>query len=489
MMLSSGILSVLAWSAVSVFGYDPTRSDNLVVYWGQNSYGAVNPSNTANWQQTISTYCQDTIINAIPIAFVDIFFSTDGLPDLNLANASSFLIPRRYTCSANSGVFAGTGLANCQFLAAGIEACQAAGKIITISLGGASGAGAQFTSAAEGTAFANTIWDLFLGGSSSTRPFGAAVLDGVDLDIEGGSPTGFAAFAAQIRTLTAGASKPYYITAAPQCPYPDAILGSVINTVGFDAVYVQFYNGVDTYPNTADWDFSSWDTWAKTVSPNPNVKVFIGAPAAPSAANPGYYVDAATLGSIVLATRAQYSSLGGVMLWDASQAYANGRYDMAVKNIITTSGGATTTSTTKTTSTTSTTKTTTTSTTTTKTTSTTTSTTSATGGSCATASPWVSSVAYPAGSEVTYNGDLWQSSQWSDDEVPGGVNGAWSSIGVCTAAATAKVAPLPATAATLTGTVHATPTASSEVKASAATAKETGAAKVQGRGNSRAFKL
>ena len=48
----------------------------------------------------------------------------------------------------------------------------------------------------------------------------------------------------------------YYITGAPQCPFPDAYMGryvhhalqrfvtdadnSVINAVGFDAIYVQF---------------------------------------------------------------------------------------------------------------------------------------------------------------------------------------------------------------------------------------------------------
>ena len=35
-------------------------------------------------------------------------------------------------------------------------------------------------------------------------------------------------------------SSRYYITGAPQCPFPDAYLGSVINAVGFDALYVQF---------------------------------------------------------------------------------------------------------------------------------------------------------------------------------------------------------------------------------------------------------
>jgi hypothetical protein len=32
----------------------------------------------------------------------------------------------------------------------------------------------------------------------------------------------------------------YYITAAPQCVFPDATLGSVLNAAVFDAVYVQF---------------------------------------------------------------------------------------------------------------------------------------------------------------------------------------------------------------------------------------------------------
>ena len=51
------------------------------------------------------------------------------------------------------------------------------GKIVTLSLGGAGG-GVGFTDDTQGQSFADTIWNLFLGGSSSTRPFGSAVLDG-----------------------------------------------------------------------------------------------------------------------------------------------------------------------------------------------------------------------------------------------------------------------------------------------------------------------
>ena len=66
---------------------------------------------------------------------------------------------------------------DCSFLASDIQFCQSKGKIVTISLGGATGA-ASFTSDDQASAFGDTIWNTFLGGTSSVRPFGSAVLDG-----------------------------------------------------------------------------------------------------------------------------------------------------------------------------------------------------------------------------------------------------------------------------------------------------------------------
>ena len=85
--------------------------------------------------------------------------------------------PSLQSCSTTNNTFAGTGLADCQFLAKDIKTCQAAGKIITISLGGGAG-NSTFASDTDAKTFAHTVWNLFLGGSSSTRPFGKAVLDG-----------------------------------------------------------------------------------------------------------------------------------------------------------------------------------------------------------------------------------------------------------------------------------------------------------------------
>ena len=62
------------------------------------------------------------------------------------------------------------------------------------------------------------------------------------------------------------------------------------------------------------------DYWARNVSTNKDVKVYIGAPGAVGAAGGGYQ-DIATLSKIAEATRKSYPSFGGVMLWDASQAY------------------------------------------------------------------------------------------------------------------------------------------------------------------------
>ena len=66
--------------------------------------------------------------------------------------------------------------------------------------------------------------------------------------------------------------------------------------------------------------FTFRDNWARTTSLNNNVKVYIGAPASSTAAGTGY-VTIDTLSSIAVEMRQSFPSFGGVMLWDASQAY------------------------------------------------------------------------------------------------------------------------------------------------------------------------
>ena len=55
------------------------------------------------------------------------------------------------------------------------------------------------------------------------------------------------------------------------------------------------------------------------------MKVYIGAPASSTAAGSGY-LAASDLGAIATQMRNSFPSFGGVMLWDASQAYGASPY-------------------------------------------------------------------------------------------------------------------------------------------------------------------
>jgi chitinase len=91
---------------------------------------------------------------------------------------SSFITDHFQICNIGTNpVFPGTELPNCSFLASDIQKCQAKGKMVTLSIGGSYGV-VGFVSKSQAKEFANAIWNLFLGGSSSTRPFGSAILDG-----------------------------------------------------------------------------------------------------------------------------------------------------------------------------------------------------------------------------------------------------------------------------------------------------------------------
>ena len=71
-----------------------------------------------------------------------------------------------------------------------IKTCQSKGIKVILSLGGASGS-YGFDSDSQAKTFADTLWNLFGGGSAEDRPFGDTEIDGIDLDIEGGQPTGY----------------------------------------------------------------------------------------------------------------------------------------------------------------------------------------------------------------------------------------------------------------------------------------------------------
>jgi len=212
-----------------------------------------------------------------------------------------------------------------------IKTCQAQGKTILLSIGGATYTEGGFTSSTEATTWANTIWAMFgpqQSTSSVNRPFGTAIIDGFDLDFEAVS-SNMVPFANQLRSnMDSSPSKKYYLSAAPQCPYPDLANNEMLQSIKFDFVAVQFYNnycGLQSYlpgsPTQNNFNFNTWDTWAKTTSKNPNVKILLGIPGSPTAAGSGY-LPGSQLSSVISYSK-QFSSFGGVMVWDMSQVFNN----------------------------------------------------------------------------------------------------------------------------------------------------------------------
>ncbi|KAK9687388.1 Chitinase 2, partial [Basidiobolus ranarum] len=374
--------------------FDPNCNDNLAVCKGQNSFGGAGGS-PSGWQKNLADYCQDDTIDIIPVAFLNTYFGKGGLPELNLAN----------TCNdENSEFFPDSNLLRCPNVEESIKFCQSRGKSVILSLGGAGGS-YGFQNDDQARDFATQLWNLFLGGQSSTRPFGDAILDGVDLDIEGGGPTGYVAFVNQLRShYEEDRNRKYLIAAAPQCVYPDAQLSSTLNNAWFDLVFVQFYNnpcGLQYYDNYRAWNYGIWDYWATHVSPNPNVKVYIGAPAAEKAAGSGY-VPIDELKTIAQETRSKFSSFGGVMFWDASQAWANevpgGNYAQVTKQFLREGGSCNA---------------------------------KPDLPSCNTAEVWSPSSSYPGGSVVAHSGYIWKALWWVQGQEPGPSSGYWSAINGC----------------------------------------------------------
>jgi len=291
-------------------GGDP-GGPRIAAYWGQNGYGGTHPADMDLWEPRLADVCAVPHYDVIVLAFMTSFISArnGGLPELNFSFHCETPIDDEHPF-----------LLRCEEIEADIAACHAAGKKVILSLGGASGA-YGFTGDGEAESFADTVWDMFLGGDGALRPFGDQPLDGVDLDIEGGGPAGYAAFVRRLRTTMDAAGGDWLITAAPQCPFPDAHLGPAAGTAlgdaadAFDYLFVQFYNNTCSGSSGAAFDdtFARWADLAASGGP----RILVGLPATPDAAPAGGYVDPAALPALVDSVRGD-AAFAGLMLWDVS---------------------------------------------------------------------------------------------------------------------------------------------------------------------------
>nr|QDQ29859.1 acidic endochitinase-like protein [Siraitia grosvenorii]QEE82231.1 acidic endochitinase [Siraitia grosvenorii] len=277
-------LSLIAVSSVS------RRTLEVGVYWGQsgNEGSLLDACATGNYR----------IVN---IAFLN-SFGSGRTPEINLAGH----------CNPSTG--------GCAKLGEEIRSCQALGVKVLLSIGGGAG---RYTlnSTDDAMSVAVYLWNNFLGGESSFRPLGDAVLDGVDFVIESGSSEHWDTLAKGLEKYSE-LGKKIYLSAAPQCPFPDP-LQPALNTGLFDYVWVQFYNNPSCdYSGGHETFLAGWNIWKDI---NASI-VFVGLPAAPEVAVTGY-ISPDVFRTRVLPELERSSKFGGVMLW--SRAFDRG-YSSAI---------------------------------------------------------------------------------------------------------------------------------------------------------------
>ncbi|CAG9946775.1 unnamed protein product [Clonostachys rosea f. rosea IK726] len=138
-------VGLLAALPLALAGFSSTSKSNIAVYWGQNSYGQ---GSGPYVQERLSYYCQNTDIDIIPIAFLT------GLnpPAMNFANAGD-----------NCTTFPeDPSLLDCPQIEEDIISCQAAGKTIILSLGGATYSGGGFSSSTDAALAGGVAFDFIM---------------------------------------------------------------------------------------------------------------------------------------------------------------------------------------------------------------------------------------------------------------------------------------------------------------------------------------
>ncbi|CAH3167259.1 unnamed protein product, partial [Porites lobata] len=292
----------------------------LVGYWGQNGAGPAN--GRPNWEKPLSEVCQttkyDILACILHTRLLDCSFLSLRMPALNFAYHCETPVSAEYPF-----------LLRCPKIEEGIKECQRRGKKVIMSIGGATGDG-TLPDPDKAREFARTLFRLFLGGSGNEtiRPFGNAIMDGIDMDIEGGTGDKYPVFIKELRKLMDNDPKiNYLISGAPQCPYPDHYLGPERPGSGnravcwsvVDNLYIQFYNNY-CHTGAGRWFINTLNQWlafSKRMKPKGPL-IFIGLPQATRASSGAQYSRPPAELTAMYQVVKNLQGIGGIMLWDVS---------------------------------------------------------------------------------------------------------------------------------------------------------------------------
>ncbi|CDR47159.1 CYFA0S29e01068g1_1 [Cyberlindnera fabianii] len=300
--------------------------NNIAVYWGQAEAGD-------KVQNDLSYYCQSESVDIVILAFISQFgkqyVDSDQNPDGFVLNLSD-------KCNEDSD-----GYTVCPTLESDIKTCQDLGKKVLLSLGGESSSTQKygFQDDDEAKEFASTLWNSFGEGASQHRPFGTAVIDGFDFDVETTDQTGYLALALQLKKTTQDeGSKSYIFTAAPQCTLPDQYTSNLLDNFEMDHIYVQFYNNEGCELESPGFNY---DQWVENTLKNghSDTKIYIGLPSAKNAAGSGFINNVNDLYDKFIELNNSdpkmiKDNFGGFMFWDASRGFSSTDRDSYDKSYI-----------------------------------------------------------------------------------------------------------------------------------------------------------
>lgn len=277
------LIFLLIISFTFILLFTKSNAGSISIYWGQNGF-----------EGTLNQTCATGRYKFVNVAFLN-DFGHGQVPSLNLAGH----------CNPSAGA--------CTNVGPQVEYCQSLGIKVMLSLGGAIG-NYGLSSKKDAMSFSRYLWDNFLGGTSSFRPLGNVVFDGIDFAIDQSKSTRYWDDLAKylVRYNLVGRKK-VYLTAAPHCQFPNKKFDKALRTGLFDYVWVQFYESPSCQYNDGDTSklLNSWKIWSSTRYIR---SLFMGLPAAPWEAGNGY-IPADILISQVLPIIRMSPKYEGVMLW------------------------------------------------------------------------------------------------------------------------------------------------------------------------------
>ncbi|XP_062198058.1 xylanase inhibitor protein 1-like [Phragmites australis] len=280
------VLSFLAGPATA------RKTGQLTVFWGRNKY-----------EGSLREACDTGLYTTVIMSFFNVFGHGRYWTDL-----SGHPVP---------------GVGN------DIKHCQSRHITVLLSIGGG-GDGYSLPSSRSAADVADHLWNVYLGGRRNGvfRPFGDAVVDGIDFFIDRGAPDHYDELARNLNRYS-GRGKKVHLTATPRCAFPDWHVERALATGLFERLHVRFYDDARCSYNRAGLR-GVIEEWSKWTARYPRSQVYLGL----AAANvPGKYGDKVSLEALyydLLPNVQKAGNYGGIMLWDRFYDKQT-RYGAAVK--------------------------------------------------------------------------------------------------------------------------------------------------------------